>query len=401
MPTSNFESPSHRGQVMDGEALKRGVTQRFAELGFDAVAVTTPAAIAHAAPRLHQFIAAGRHGDMSWMADTAARRADPCTLWPQARTVIVAAMNYGPDEDPMAALDKPDRGVISVYARGRDYHDVIKGRLKQVAGWLHRAADAEVKVFVDTAPLLEKPLAEAAGIGWQGKHTNLVSQRFGSWLFLGSILTTADLPPDDAEDDHCGSCRRCLDVCPTDAFPAPYQLDARRCISYLTIEHKGTIERSLRAAMGNRIFGCDDCLAVCPWNKYAHSGREAKLQARDILRAPQLSDLARLDDSAFRSLFSGSPVKRIGRHRFVRNVTIALGNSGDRAHIPLLEELLGDDSDDVRAMAVWSLGRLCSDAEFDAARARYLDAACAPQVRVEWLYLAPDGLAPERKDSPI
>jgi epoxyqueuosine reductase len=295
---------------------------------------------------------------MDWMAATAARRGDPRALWPDVRSVIMLAMNYGGDADPLAILAERERGAISVYAQGEDYHDVIKPRLKALARWLVTNAGGGVKVFVDTAALMEKPLAESAGLGWQGKHTNLVSRQFGSWLFLGAIFTTLDLPPDAPEADHCGSCRACLDVCPTAAFPAPYRLDARRCISYLTIEHKGPIPRDLRAPMGNRIYGCDDCLAVCPWNKFAQAGHEAKLAARDALRAPRLADLARLDDAAFRALFAKSPVKRTGRDRFVRNVLIAIGNSGDAAFAAEAERLLGDPSPLVRGAAVWALGRL-------------------------------------------
>jgi len=295
---------------------------------------------------------------MAWMAEHEARRGDPRHLWPEVRSVVMLAMNYGPDEDPRALLEQPDRGAISVYARNRDYHDVIKGKLKLVAGRLAARTGAEVKVFVDTAPVMEKPLAAAAGLGWQGKHTNLVSRRFGSWLFLGSIFTTLDLPPDEAERDHCGSCRACLDACPTDAFPAPYRLDARRCISYLTIEHAGPIPREFRAAMGNRIYGCDDCLAACPWNKFAQSAAEMKLKARPDLMAPPLAELAALDDAAFRARFAGSPIKRIGRDRFVRNVLIAIGNSQDRALVPVLLLRLDDPAPLVRGAAVWALGRL-------------------------------------------
>jgi epoxyqueuosine reductase len=297
---------------------------------------------------------------MEWMATTAARRGDPHTLWPQARSVIMLGLNYGPDApgDPLAILKHRDRGAISIYAKGDDYHDIIKPRLKALARWLTARAGGDVKVFVDTAAVMEKPLAGAAGIGWQGKHTNLVSREFGSWLFLGAIFTTLDLPADPQESDHCGSCRACLDICPTAAFPAPYRLDARRCISYLTIEHKGPIPRELRAAMGNRIYGCDDCLAVCPWNKFARTGREMKLSARGELRAPRLAEFARLDDAAFRKMFAKSPVKRTGRERFVRNVLIAIGNSGDAALAAEALRLLADPSALVRGAAVWALSRL-------------------------------------------
>ncbi len=322
------------------------------------VGVARPDAIPVAAERLRAFLDTGAHGDMAWMAANAARRGDPRTLWPDVRSIVMLGLNYGPDEDPLALLRQRDRGGISVYARGDDYHDIIKPRLKTLARWLVEQTGGDVKVFVDTAAVMEKPLAEAAGIGWQGKHTNLVSLKLGSWLFLGAIFTTLDLVPDAAAADHCGSCHACLDVCPTAAFPAPYRLDARRCISYLTIEHKGPIPRALRPLMGNRIYGCDDCLAVCPWNKFAQAGREMKLAARKDLRAPLLADLAQLDDAAFRALFAKSPVKRTGRARFVRNVLIAIGNSGEPALAETAERLLADAAPLVRGAAVWALGRL-------------------------------------------
>jgi epoxyqueuosine reductase len=327
-------------------------------LGFDVVGVARPDSIPQALERLQRFLADGAHGDMDWMATTAARRGDPRALWPDVRSVIMLGFNYGPDHDPLAILKERDRGAVSVYAQGEDYHEVIKPRLKSLARWLVAQAGGEVKVFVDTAAVMEKPLAQAAGLGWQGKHTNLVSRQYGSWLFLGAIFTTLELPPDAPEGDHCGHCRACLDICPTAAFPAPYRLDARRCISYLTIEHKGPIPRDLRPLMGNRIYGCDDCLAVCPWNKFAQAGREAKLSARDMLRSPKLADLARLDDAAFRKFFAKSPVKRTGRDRFVRNVLIAIGNSGDAALASEAERLLADASPLVRGAAVWALARL-------------------------------------------
>jgi epoxyqueuosine reductase len=295
---------------------------------------------------------------MDWMARTAELRGDPHALWPQVRSIVMLGLNYGGADDPLAILRRRERGAISVYARGDDYHEIIKPRLKAIARWLIGQAGGDVKVFVDTAAVMEKPLAQAAGLGWQGKHTNLVSRPLGSWLFLGAIFTTLDLPPDVPEADHCGSCRACLDICPTAAFPAPYRLDARRCISYLTIEHKGPIPRELRPLMGNRIFGCDDCLAVCPWNKFAQVGQEAKLAARAVLRAPQLAELARLDQTAFRSLFAKSPVKRAGRERFLRNVLIAVGNSGDAMLAGEAERLLADPSGLVRGAAVWALGCL-------------------------------------------
>jgi epoxyqueuosine reductase len=295
---------------------------------------------------------------MDWLAARAEFRVDPQALWPDVRSVILLGVNYGPATDPLAHLDHRDQGAVSVYARGDDYHEVIKPRLKTLARWLLTQAPGDVKVFVDTAAVMEKPLAHSAGLGWQGKHTNLVSREFGSWLFLGAIFTTIDLPPDEAEADHCGSCRSCLDACPTAAFPAPYRLDARRCISYLTIEHKGPIPHEFRAPMGNRIYGCDDCLAVCPWNKFAQAGRDQKLAARDALNELHLADLARLDDAQFRALFAKTAVKRTGRVRFVRNVLIAIGNSGDIALADEAERLLNDDAPLVRGAAVWALGRL-------------------------------------------
>lgn len=350
--------------------------------GFDVIGVTRPDSIPLALERLRQFLAEGGHGDMGWMETTAARRGDPRALWPDARSVIMLGMNYGPDADPLAILRQRAHGAISVYAQGVDYHDIIKPRLKTVARWLTAEAGGDMKVFVDTAAVMEKPLAEQAGLGWQGKHTNLVSRQFGSWLFLGAIFTTLELPPDQREADHCGSCRACLDICPTAAFPAPYRLDARRCISYLTIEHRGPIPREFRPLMGNRIYGCDDCLAVCPWNKYAQVGREAKLAAREALRAPRLSELARLDDAGFRALFTKSPVKRTGRDRFTRNVLIAIGNSGDAAMADEAERLLDDASPLVRGAAVWALGRLdpARLAALSGTFARETDAA----VREEW-----------------
>jgi epoxyqueuosine reductase len=326
--------------------------------GFDAFGVVRPDSIPLAPPRLREFLASGAHGDMAWMATNVERRGDPRALWPAVRSIVVLGINYGPQEDPLAILQHRSRGAISVYARGDDYHDLIKSRLKQIGRWLLDRAGGDIKVFVDTAPVMEKPLAAAAGLGWQGKHTNLVSRELGSWLFLGALFTTLDLPVDAPERDHCGQCRACLEICPTAAFPTPYRLDARRCISYLTIEHKGQIPRALRPLMGNRIYGCDDCLAVCPWNKFARAGREAKLAARDALRAPRLAELVRLDDAAFRALFAKSPVKRIGRARFVRNVLIAIGNSGDASLAEPAERRIDDESPLVRGVAIRALGRL-------------------------------------------
>ena len=322
--------------------------------------MTGPDAVPEAKARLERFLTDGAHGDMMWMAMTAERRVSPLALWPEVRSVIMLGMNYGPDEDPLAILKRKNRAAISTYAKGDDYHELIKARLKEVARWLTAKAGGDVKVFVDTAAVMEKPLAASAGLGWQGKHTNLVSRRYGSWLFLGSIFTTLELPADEPEPDSCGTCRACLDICPTAAFPEPYRLDARRCISYLTIEHKGPIPREFRPLMGNRIYGCDDCLAVCPWNKFAIEGRETKLAARDALRAPTLAELARLDDAQFRALFAKTSIKRTGRDRFVRNVLIAIGNSGDASLAKEAERLLTDTSPLVRGAAVWALSRLDS-----------------------------------------
>lgn len=351
--------------------------------GFDVCRVTLPDSIPQAPERLADFLAEGYHGTMDWMADTADRRADPRVLWSDVRSVVVFGMNYGPDEDPRSILDKPDLGAISVYARNRDYHDVIKGKLKEVATRFAARAGEDVKVFVDTAPVMEKPLAEQAGLGWQGKHTNLVSREFGSWLFLGSLFTTADLSIDAPERDHCGSCRACLDSCPTDAFPAPYRIDARRCISYLTIEHKGPIDPAIRPRIGNRIYGCDDCLSACPWNKFAAAASEMKLKAREDLKEPPLSFLLTLDDPTFRTFFSGSPVKRIGRDRFVRNCLIAAGNSGETGLVDLCRTLSGDPSAAVRGMAVWALSRLMTAGDFSDFAARR-QGETDPEVLAEW-----------------
>lgn len=343
--------------------LEARLTRRALALGFDEMRIADAVVPRERQEAYARFIRAGRHGGMAWLARDPQRRATPRGMWPAAESVVVCATNYGPEHDPRPLLERRDRGNISVYARNRDYHQLIKGRLKQLASWLHAQTGDAVKVFVDTAPLLEKPLAQRAGLGWQGKHTNLVSRRHGSWLFMGEILTERRLEPDAAETDRCGACRRCLDVCPTDAFPAPYELDARRCISYLTIEHDGPIPRALRKPIGNRIYGCDDCLAVCPWNKFAHAAAEAKLQARADLEAPRLADLLVLDDAGFRALFSGSPIKRIGRDRFLRNVLIAAGNSADPSLVPHIAARLGDTDAVVRATAVWALRLLLPQAE--------------------------------------
>ena len=339
-------------------SIEARIKAEAARLGFDVCGLTSVETPWPASDHLAEFVANGRHGDMDWIARTLERRVHPKAMWPQARSAIVLGVNYGPDADPLKALEHPDRAAISVYAQGDDYHDLIKKRLKALARWLVAETPCEVKVFVDTAPLLEKPLAQSAGLGWQGKHTNLVSRDFGSWLFLGSVLTDLQLAPDPAETDHCGACHACLDICPTNAFPAPYQLDARRCISYLTIEHAGPIPEEFRPALGNRIYGCDDCLAVCPWNKFASTARESALHARDVLRGPTLADLARLDDADFRTLFAKSPVKRIGRDRFVRNVLYAIGNSGEAGLAEVARSLLGDPSDVVRDAAGWAVAAL-------------------------------------------
>jgi len=332
--------------------------------GFDAIGVTKPEAGIFK-DYFFNWLAKGAHGDMEWLARTSERRADPHVLWREAKSVIVLGLNYGPDQNPLESLNRRKCGAISVYACGDDYHELIKGKLKRIGQWLIGEAGGEIKVFVDTAPVMEKPLAAAAGLGWQGKHTNLVSREFGSWLFLGSIFTTLDLAPQIAETDHCGSCRACLDICPTAAFPAPYQLDARRCISYLTIEHKGPIPRELRAKIGNRIYGCDDCLAVCPWNKFAQRSREIKLVARKENQSPELVELVRLDDLLFRKRFFKTPIKRTGRERFIRNVLIAIGNSGEKTLQTEVERLLEDSSALVRGAAVWALSRLADRMDFE------------------------------------
>lgn len=363
------------------KAKLRALIEREArKSGFNAVAVTTPDTTPLAGARLAQFVGNGFHGSMAWIEETLHRRSDPRALWPEVRSIIILAMNYGPDTNPLNDLEHRDRAAISVYARNRDYHDVIKGRLKELASKIVSQSGGDVKVFVDTAPVMEKPLAEAAGIGWQGKHTNLVSREFGSWLFLGSIFTTIDLEADTPEVDHCGSCRACLDICPTNAFPAAYMLDARRCISYLTIENKGPIPHAFRAAIGNRIYGCDDCLAVCPWNKFASIASEAKLTAREDMRAPALAELLLLGDSAFRERFSGSPVKRIGRDRFIRNVLIAAGNSADKALIAPCLELLQDSSALVRGAAIWALSQLMDRSQL----AGFVTVDDDPYVSDEW-----------------
>jgi epoxyqueuosine reductase len=334
---------------------------------------------------LDQWLAAGSAGDMTWMGETQARRSDPRRLWTEVKSIILLGMNYGPMANPLANLDDKGTANLSVYARNRDYHDLIKGRLKLLASWLcAETQEAEVKVFVDTAPVMEKPLAEQAGLGWQGKHTNLVSRDYGSWLFLGSIFTNLPLEADAPEGDHCGSCQACLDICPTKAFPAPYVLDARRCISYLTIEHKGFVPPEFRKAIGNRIYGCDDCLAVCPWNKFAQGANEAKLQARPDLISPAIAEWLTFDEAKFRSFFVGSPIKRIGFSRFMRNLLIAAGNSSESGLIPLIELRLTDSSPLVRGMAVWALSQLAAPETFVHLAQHWLGHESDEQVIAEW-----------------
>jgi epoxyqueuosine reductase len=368
MPTSISDDP------------KELILKRSARYGFDAVGFTAVDQPWPAGARLEAFVEAGRHGTMDWFEETLERRSHPRALWPEARSAVVFGMSYGPDRDPLEILAHRDRAAISVYAQGDDYHQLIKGRLKELGGWMAKKLACKVKVFVDTAPLMEKPLAEAAGLGWQGKHTNLVSREHGSWLFLGAVLTDLELEPDVPTGERCGSCRACLDVCPTNAFPAPFQLDARACISYLTIEHEGPIPERYRAALGNRIYGCDDCLAVCPWNKFAARAREQALHAREDLRAPALADLAALEDGGFRTLFHRSPVKRLGRDRFVRNVLYAIGNSSDPALAASARALLDDRSPVVRGAAVWALGRLLGPGDL----AKLARDDPDPEVRAEW-----------------
>ncbi|MEA2781966.1 MAG: epoxyqueuosine reductase [Rhodospirillaceae bacterium] len=360
------------------------IREQALKLGFDAVGFAAAELSAAARDGLAGFLAAGYHGDMGWLADKAERRADPRRLWPEARSVVVLGLNYGPAEDPLAQPGEPGEANISVYARNRDYHDTIKKRLKRLGRWMGERFACGIKVFVDTAPVMEKPLAEAAGIGWQGKHSNLVSREFGSWLFLGEVFTTLDLAADPRESDHCGACRRCLDACPTKAFPEPYRLDARRCISYLTIEHKEAIPRDLRPLMGNRIYGCDDCLAVCPWNKFARPTGDGDLLPREDLTAPKLAELARLDDAAFRLFFSGSPIKRIGRDRFLRNVLIAIGNSRSAALAETTLAHLQDPNPLVRGAAIWATSRLVAPEMFLRLAEAHLAGEESNEVRAEW-----------------
>jgi len=370
-------------QIETGD-IRAEIRDKALGAGFDAVGFA-PAELAEANRRnFAEYLRLGYHGDMGWLAGKADRRGDPSVLWPEARSVVALGISYAPEGDPLANLAQPGTANISVYARGRDYHEVLKKRLRVLGRWIGEEYSCGIKIFVDTAPVMEKPLAQQAGLGWQGKHTNLVSREHGSWLFLGEIYTTLELPPDGPLDDHCGSCQRCLDVCPTNAFPAPYRLDARRCISYLTIEHAGPIDRELRPLMGNRIYGCDDCLAVCPWNKFAKAGADADLEPRAELTAPRLAELARLDDGEFRRLFSKTAIKRSGRDRFVRNVLIALGNTGDGAAVPVVEALLGDPAPVVRGAAVWALSRLAPWEEFARQQARHLPGEAEVDVQNEW-----------------
>jgi len=364
--------------------IRAQIRDRALAAGFDAVGFAPAELSGTNRENLAEYLRRGYHGDMGWLAGKAERRSDPQVLWPEARSVVALGISYAPGDDPLANLSRPDTGNISVYARGRDYHEVVKKRLRALGRWIGEEYSCGIKIFVDTAPVMEKPLAQQAGLGWQGKHTNLVSRGHGSWLFLGEIYTTLDLPVGDPLDDHCGSCRRCLDVCPTNAFPAPYRLDARRCISYLTIEHAGPIDRDLRPLMGNRIYGCDDCLAVCPWNKFAKSGADPDLEPRAELTAPRLAELARLDDSEFRRLFSKTAIKRSGRDRFVRNVLIALGNSGDTAAVAVVEQLLDDPAPVVRGAAVWALSRLVPGEAFAHHLALRLPGEDEADVQNEW-----------------
>ena len=364
--------------------LRAQIRARALQEGFDIVRFARAEAPPNAADALASFLGKERHGSMEWMEKNADRRADPKTLWPDAKTAIVLGVNYGPRNGYHDRDVPADRGEISVYAQGDDYHDLIKSKLKRLGGWIAQDFKADVKVFVDTAPVMEKPLAQVAGVGWQGKHTNLVSRLYGSWLFLGSVFTTLEISPDEEEIDHCGGCHRCLDACPTDAFPAPYQIDARRCISYLTIEHKDHIPLEFRAAIGNRVYGCDDCLAVCPWNKFAAATKDYAFIPRLELTRPKLADFVALDDAAFRKVFRASPIKRIGRDRFVRNILIAIGNSGDRALAEAAERRLGDASPLVRAAAIWALSRLLPAEAFAIIAVEHAPRETDDAVRAEW-----------------
>ncbi len=385
--------PGSRCRALSGPRLtgdtptenpKAAIRDRALALGFDAVGFAPADQDHKPGERLIEFLNGGGHGDMGWLEARAEQRRAPRALWPEVKSVIVVGLNYGPENDPLEILSKPERGAISVYARGRDYHDVIKKKLRVLAREIHQQYEAEVKLFVDTAPVMEKPLAQSAGLGWQGKHTNLVSRQRGSWLFLGEIFTTLELREDTPETDHCGSCSRCLDICPTKAFPAPYRLDARRCISYLTIEHKGPIPHEFREAIGNRIFGCDDCLAVCPWNRFAKPRTAPELEPHIEKIWPRLGDLVMLDDTAFRDVFAGSSIKRLGRDRFIRNVLIAIGNSGDAGYRTKIFPLLDDQSPLVRGSAAWALKKLVNPSEFTKIRDSRLKSETDPEVLREW-----------------
>ncbi|MCE7998351.1 MAG: tRNA epoxyqueuosine(34) reductase QueG [Rhodobiaceae bacterium] len=374
-------------EPIDVAVLKAKIIAQAKSAGFDDVGFSPADLNLQTQQDFQDWLDRGAHGDMTWMEETRERRSSPKALWPDVKSVIVLAMNYGPDGDPLETLQHPDKANISVYARNRDYHDLVKKRLKRIARWLVEETGCELKVFVDTAPILEKPVAAGSSLGWQGKHTNLVSNELGSWFFIGSIFTNLELPPDHQHKDQCGTCHACLDACPTDAFPSPYELDARRCISYLTIEHKGHIAREFRRPMANRIYGCDDCLAVCPWNKFARAASELSLKPRADLAAPELAELLALDDKGFRTLFAGSPIKRIGRDRFLRNVLIAAGNSGDAALLPEVRAHLNDASELVRAMSVWALGELAQSSEIEQLRREYGVRETDVDVKAEWARL--------------
>lgn len=364
--------------------ILKTIENRAEKLGFCAVGVASTNVPANWSDRLKHAISENWHGDMDWMAETLDRRATPTALWSEAKSAIVLAYNYGPDENPMDLLDQTDKGIVSVYARNRDYHDIIKGKLKELAGLIARQADAQVKVFVDTAPLMEKPLAQLAGVGWQGKHSVVVSKKQGCWLFLGTILTDLELPNAEPEVDHCGSCTRCLDICPTDAFAEPYKLDARKCIAYLTNEFKGVIPHQYRKPIGNRIYGCDDCLAVCPWNKFAAKTADTKLQVREELRAPDLVELSKLDDASFRKMFAGSPIKRLGRDAFMRNILIALGNAVGHDVKDAILSHINDPEPIVRGAAIWAIGQHLSQKEFEELAKKAVSAETDAQVQQEW-----------------
>ena len=371
---------------MKQSKIKQSLYQKAIEEGFATIGISKPDLNPRNQSAFRNFIAAGHQGDMGWLADKADRRQDPKTLWGETKSIIMLKMNYGPEENPLKALEEKQRGVISVYAKGKDYHDVVKKKLKKIARWLVAETGAELKVFVDTAPVMEKPLAMQAGIGWQGKHTNLVSRQLGSWTFLGAIFTNLELTPDEEEQDHCGNCQKCLDICPTNAFPSPYKLDATRCISYLTIEHKGPIPQQLRQAMGNRIYGCDDCLAICPWNKFAQQATEQKLHPKAATDNPNLKDLLKLDDAAFRELFQGTPIKRTGRDRFLRNCLIAAGNSKEPRLKPQILHLLKDKEEPslVRGAAIWAFRQLASTSEWQQCYKDHGQTETCPEIQAEW-----------------